>query len=229
MNEIINPQKLFDKLLSDSKILSSSGIITFSLSNVHVIINTTDTVGIILQSWVKQWLINNNIYFSEPENTQKFPDFFLNNSDKKNNILEIKAFNYDRTPAFDIANFESYCSSIAEKAYYLNADYLIFGYDMNSKGRITIKKIWLKKIWEIAGTSERFPLKTQVKRGMIYNIRPSTNFKVGKPSSFKNKEEFIKAIYGTLIKYKNNEIASNWLEKITKSYQVYFSQKLDIK
>ena len=227
MKETLDALQLYKRLM-DSGILASTGTITFNLADVSVIINTTDTVGVTLQSWLKQWLTVNNIYFSEPTNTQEFPDFYLSNTDKNNNLLEVKAFNFNAQPAFDIANFESYCSSIREKAYRLDADYLIFGYSMNPKGIISIKKMWLKKIWEIAGSSQRYPLKTQVKRDMIYNIRPCTNFKVGTPPPFKNKEEFINAIYGTLLIYKGDTFASGWLKKVYQNYEAHTTKKLDI-
>lgn len=40
---------------------------------------------------------------------------------------------------------------------------------MNADGDITVKKVWMHKIWQIAGTSQRFPLKTQVKRDYHYS------------------------------------------------------------
>lgn len=61
---------------------------------------------------------------------------------------------------------------------------------MKGNGNIYVKKIWLHKIWEISGISERYPLKTQIKRDMIYNIRPNTNFKSGTPGPFSCKEDF---------------------------------------
>jgi len=139
MANIISAQELFNNLINlhlDSKV----GQITFNLAGVSVKINTTDTVGITLQAWLKQYLIDNNYYFSEPANTQEFPDFFLENNEPHKHMLEVKAFNYNATPAFDIANFESYCSSVKEKPYRLDADYLIFGYVMSDNGDITIKK-----------------------------------------------------------------------------------------
>ncbi len=178
MNNIITAQQLFLKLIN-LHLECKHGSICFKLADVSVTINTTDTVGITLQAWLKQYFIANNIFFLEPANTQEFPDFFLDHHEPHKHMLEVKAFNYNATPAFDIANFESYCSSVKENPYRLDADYLIFGYTMNDFGNITVKKIWLHKIWQIAGTSQRFALKTQVKRGMIYNIRPNNDFKVG--------------------------------------------------
>lgn len=212
--------------LKELELEKLTGRITFSLANVTVDIDTTDTVGITLQSWLKQYMIDNEIYFAEPRNTQEFPDFFLDNQSPYQHMLEVKAFNYDCTPAFDIANFESYCSSVKENPFRLDADYLIFGYLMDASGNISVKKIWLLKIWEIAGASDRYPLKTQVKRDMIYNIRPNTSFKAGKSGPFHNKVDFLKAIYGTLLKYKGKYFADDWKETLSKNYSNYYGESL---
>lgn len=202
------------------------GVISFNLAGVSVKIDTTDTVGITLQAWLKQYLTDNNIYFSEPANTQEFPDFFLDNNEANKHMLEVKAFNYNATPAFDIANFESYCSSVKEKPYRLDADYLIFGYTMNDLGDITVKKVWLHKIWQIAGTSQRFPLKTQVKRDMIYNIRPNTDFKAGNKGPFRSKDDFLLAIYKTLEIYKGKSFADDWKRTLSINYKNYYGYNL---
>ena len=99
---------------------------------------------------------------------------------------------------------------------------------MNDSGDITIQKVWLKKIWQIAGKSSNYPLKTQVKRGMIYNIRPEGNFKNGTQSTFRNDADFVRAIYGTLRLYKNQQFADNWLRVLQQNYQSYFKRALII-
>lgn len=225
MKELLTAQQLFSKLI-DLHLQCKNGSIYFNLAGVSVKINTTDTVGITLQAWLKQYMTDNNIYFSEPANTQEFPDFFLDKNDSYKHMLEVKAFNYNATPAFDIANFESYCSSVKEKPYRLDADYLIFGYTMNDSGDITVKKVWLHKIWQIAGTSQRFALKTQVKRDMIYNIRPNNDFKAGKKGPFRSKDEFLFAIYKTLVSYKGKAFADDWKQTLSINYQKYYGYKL---
>lgn len=225
MNRIITAQQLFLEL-KQLQLEKKVGIITFSLAGVSVKINITDIVGRTLQAWLKQYLLNNNIYFTEPANTQEFPDFYLDSIDSHKHMLEIKAFNYNATPAFDIANFESYCSSVKEKSYRLDADYLIFGYIMNDSGEISVKKVWLHKIWQIAGKSQRFPLKTQVKRDMIYNIRPNNKFKSGKEGPFNSKEEFLLAIYETLQLYKGKIYADNWKDVLSINYKDYYNSEL---
>ncbi|RIY32033.1 hypothetical protein, partial [Psittacicella gerlachiana] len=70
----------------------------------------------------------------------------------------------------------------------------------------------------------RFPLKTQVKRGMIYNIRPSTNFKYRETPTFSDKYSFIKAIYETLLLYKGEVFANEWMEEFKLNYKIYYSK-----
>ena len=216
------------ELYNDLQILSQrkdAGEIIFTLYGVRVKIKTTDIVGNSIQSWLGQLMRDNGIYYSE-KGTQEFPDFILDNDDQRKGLLEVKAFNYDRTPAFDIANFDSYCDSVKDKPYRLDADYMIFGYLMDEDGDISIKKIWLKKIWEIAGKSSNYPLKTQVKRGVIYNIRPECNFKSGNPSTFRSKDDFLKAMYGTIEKYRGNDFAQSWKDSLRESYRNYFGYEL---
>ena len=221
----LTAKELF-KRLNDENLEQYEGAIIFNLAGVSVKIDTTDTVGITLQAWLKQYLLNKKIYFSEPHNTQEFPDFYLDDTEPTKHMLEVKAFNYERTPAFDIANFESYCDSIKNNVYRLDADYLVFGYSMSESGNITIKKIWLHKIWEIAGTSNEYALRTQVKRGMIYNIRPNNEFKLDKTGPFATSDKFLKAIYKTLVKYKGRKFANEWKETLANNYFAYFKKKL---
>lgn len=213
-------------LLKSKDLSNQIGKIVFTLANVTVVIKSTDTIGMTLQSWLEQFLLDNNIYFATPENTQQFPDFILDDTRPNDNLLELKAFMYKRSPAFDIANFESYCDSVKEKVYRLDANYLIFGYDIDQEGNIKIVDMWLKKIWEICGDSSKYPLKTQVKRGMIYNIRPESNFKYGKDSTFKNKDEFLCAVYHTLRLYKGDDFANDWLSVLKKNYKNYYGYDL---
>ena len=148
-NEIFN--------LLNSSIIDKVGRIIFSLGDISVTIDTTDTVGNSLQRWLKEWLIKNDIYEHEPQNTQEFPDFFLSQENEKDHMLEVKAFNYKKVPAFDIANYESYIASVAEKPYRLSADYIVFGYTMDSDGIIQIKKLWLKKFGKLQGKVKNIP------------------------------------------------------------------------
>lgn len=220
----ITASELYDELNS-LNLNRATGQIIFSLSGITVKIKTTDIVGCSIQSWLGKYFEDNDIYFDDA-GTQEFPDFLLDDVNHQRGLLEVKAFNYDASPAFDIANFDSYCDSIKEKPYRLDADYLVFGYLMNEDGDILIERIWLKKIWQIAGKSNAYPLKTQVKRGVIYNIRPEGNFKFEKPSTFINKDDFLKALYGTLEMYKGREFAESWKKVLGENYKNYFGSVL---
>lgn len=226
----VNAKELYN-LLIEKKVIGATGKIIFEMADIPVQISTTDTVGQSIQSWLKQWMIHHEIYFTEPESTQVFPDFILDDDDMKNNLLEVKAFNYDASPAFDIANFESYCTSLSTKAYRLDADYLIFGYSMNN-GLITIKDIWLKKIWEISSTSSNHALRVQDKRGTIYNIRPCKWYGTTRRntiSPFTCKEEFLLATYKTLKNYKNTSInCDTWIQSVIDNYKLHTSIDLSV-
>ncbi|QCZ36994.1 NgoBV family restriction endonuclease [Mycoplasma nasistruthionis] len=165
----------------------------------------------------------NDIFYKEPLNTQAFPDFYLENS-FETSLLEVKTFNSEFLPAFDIANFDSYCSSLKTKPYILYADYLIFGYKMDHSGKIQITNIWLKKIWKIAGKSTTYPLKLQVKRNIVYNIRPIAWYKDKQKNSFISEIEFINALYSTICKYKNSLIANEWKTEFLFNYHNHFNK-----
>lgn len=220
----ITAEELYNKLL-DLHLENEKGNIYFDMAGINAKIKTTDTVGMTLQSWLKQYLIKNNYFFKQPKNTQEFPDFFLDDQNSYSHMLEIKSFNYEKTPGFDIANYDSYCSKIEKEPYCLYADYLIFGYVMK-EGDIYVKRLWLKKIWQIAGTSERYALKTQVKRDKIYNIRPNSSFKKDEEGPFKNEIEFLRAVYDTIKKDKNKETADDWKKTLCENYKNYFEYPL---
>lgn len=216
--------ELYNKLKED--LLGKEGSIKISFCGLDVQIQSTDTVGNSLQSWLEGYLKANNIYYRTPDNTQEFPDFYLGDNNTSN-LLEVKAFNIDNGPGFDIANFESYCTSLKSKSYRLNADYLIIAYKM-SGSKIKIENIWLKKIWEISSTSSSHKLKVQDKRGMIYNIRPCTWYSMKtKFKPFNNKKEFVSAIYQTLLNYEHTSIdADIWYDEVKENYEIYHSECL---
>ncbi len=159
-----------------------------------------------------------NYYFRVKENTQEFPDFLLSESDTTD-FLELKTFNANASPAFDIANFDSYSTSLLSIPERIETDYLIFSYKMiNSE--LSIDNVWLKKVWEMSSPSGKDPIKLQVKRGQIYNIRPCTWYsKRLKFQPFDNKNDFLKAISETHKEYPQCEqYKENWIEIVTEKY-----------
>lgn len=116
-----------------------------------------------------------------------------------------------------------------DHSYRLDSDYLILGYTMTDC-EITIKNIWLKKIWELSGGSSTFPVKVQEKKNVIYNLRPinwyseRTKFK-----SFINKEEFLNALNETRYKYsKTHFYNSHWLSHVISNYKTHTGITLTI-
>ncbi len=217
----LTAEEIYKKLTTEENIIGKIGHIEFTLNDVSVRINSKDTVGNLLQEWLKQWFKTNNIVHCENENRQKFPDFYLNLEDRKKDLLEVKTFDFDKSPNFDIANFDAYCNSLLTDAYRLDSKYLIFGYSMCEEGNITISNVWLKNIWEIAGNSGTYPLRVQEKKQIIYNIRPVIWYSdraTFKP--FNSKEEFLQALNETRYQYANTRASNNhWLQNVLKNYK----------
>ncbi len=135
------------------------------MANISTTLKAKDTVGFVLQEWLKDFMLQVGYQFEEPKNSQSFPDFLLFNQELQIwEFLEIKAFQYEKNPAFDIANFESYCDRLLENPQILNTFYLIFAYKMQENGDILIKEIYLHKIYEIAGRSSYYPCKSASKK-----------------------------------------------------------------
>ena len=190
-------EEIYNKLVNDDKILTKRGRITFNLGDIDIIVKQRDVVGNIMQEWVEGWLKKNGIDYALNDNTQMPPDFYLNPDNKKEGLMEIKAFNYRRGPGFDIADFRMYEQEIALKPWMLDVTYLIFGYDMSEDGTVTIKKIWKNKVWEMSrpmtsGTKKTiWPINLQIKKGTVHKIRPAKWYgKSTKFSIFDCKEDF---------------------------------------
>lgn len=214
-------------LLIKQKITKSQGSIQFNFLNVAVDIKEKSAIGDLFQEWFAKWMETNNIEYRTPSNTQKFPDFLLDSTSNIKNLLEIKTFDDSRSANFDVANFEAYCRSIKTQAYRLDADYIIFAY-LLVDGQFRIEKLWVKKIWEITGNSDRYPVKCQIKQDSIYNIRPiSWNSKRAKFKPFNSRFNFVKALHKTLIQYpKTKTLSNNWLNTVEQNYLSHTGQRL---
>ena len=208
-----------NELLNNFKIKSKIGSVQIKLGNITAKYNGKDAVGDLLQEWIGEWMKSKNYYFKTKTNTQEFPDFLLSESDSKD-FLEVKTFNADTSPAFDIANFDSYCTSLLKLPERIEADYLILSYKMiNSELRIN--DIWLKKVWEISSPSGTNAIKIQTKRGQIYNLRPCTWYSSRLSyQPFTNKNDFLKALADTQTNYPQcAPYRENWLTNVKTKYQ----------
>lgn len=188
-------EKIYNKLQDDLDQLCGGTI--FSIGDTSFSVVGRDGLGGLIEEWFGVWADKNGFNIHNPKllgQSQEFPDYYVGSD---NGFLEIKAFDYDKSANFDLANFQSYCESVANNPSRLDSDYLIFGYTLNA-GELRIKKVWLKKIWQITCPSDRWPLRTQTKRNVIYNIRPASWDSSGsRYKPFCVKEEFIDALYET--------------------------------
>ena len=227
----VNALKVFEKLLDEDKLLEIEGQIKFFLGDVDIIVKQKDVVGNIIQEWLQGWMDKRGIKYALNDNTQMPPDFFLNPDDKTSDLLEVKAFNRSTSPGFDIADFRMYEEEIIEKPYMLNVDYLIFGYDMSDNGIVTIKDLWLKKVWEITRRMDGWSINLQVKQGVVHKIRPGVWYsdRPGNIPMFKSMEDFIAAIEEAVYQNpKTHESAATWKKNFIDSYRKFYGVKLDI-
>ena len=228
----LSAQEIYDRLLNVDQILELEGQIKFFLGDVNIIVRQKDVVGNIMQEWLQGWLDARGIEYAPSENTQMPPDFFLNPDDRTKGLLEVKAFNRNGSPGFDIADFRMYASEIQEKPYMLDVDYLIFGYDMSDDGVVTIKDVWLKKVWQITRRMENYPINLQVKEGVIHKIRPGVWYseRVTDYAIFDCLEDFISAIEETTFKEPKlrSSVASTWLAVFQRNYKAWYGEELNV-
>lgn len=226
----LTAEQLYNKLVNEYNLIGEVGNIKFTIKDLSILIKTKDTVGNLLQEWLKSWFVEQDIDFEENTNSQTFPDFLLDKDDHTKGLLEVKAFDYKRGPGFDLANFDSYCNSLLDSSYRIDSNYLILAYQMDD-GVICIKDVWLKKIWELACPSGPYPLKVQEKKDIIYNIRPSvwySNRARFKP--FNSKEDFLSALNNTRYQYPQTRATNgHWLQNVLKNYERHTGILLDVK
>lgn len=226
----LTAKQLFDKLVNEYKIIGETGVINFTLKDLTILVETKDTVGNLLQEWLKAWMTRENIEFEENTNSQTFPDFLLDKQNHKKGLLEVKSFDWDRGPGFDLANFDSYCNSLLENAYRIDSDYLILAYQIQGC-ILLIKNIWLKKIWELSCPSGTYPIKVQEKKQVIYNLRPSTWYSERtKFKPFDSKEGFLTALNETRYQYpQTRHTNGHWLKKVLENYEAHTGVSLVVK
>ncbi|TXK93852.1 restriction endonuclease [Methylococcaceae bacterium CS1] len=186
----------------------------FKIGSISIDVEGKDGLGGLIEEWLGKWAENQKFIINNPKkngSSQEFPDYYVGTD---NHLLEVKTFDSTAGANFDLANFESYCESISNTPSRVDSDYLIFAYKLDGT-ELSIKNVWLKKIWEITCPSERWPLKTQTKRDVIYNIRPASWFS-NKPrfKTFTTKEEFINALFETEKQYRGYSHKNTYLSNL---------------
>ena len=226
----LTAQQVYDKLVYEDRIFELQGQIRFYLGDVDIIVKQKDVVGNIVQEWLQGWLEKRGIEFDLNDNTQMPPDFFLDKDDHTKGLMEVKAFNREKGPGFDIADFRAYEEEIVDAPYMLNVDYLIFGYEMTEDGIVIIRDLRLKKVWEICCSSADWALKLQVKAGVVHKIRPGTWYSQ-RPQfgCFASKEHFLSAVEEVMYQNpKTHEVAGSWKRNCVRSYRDFYGEELRI-
>lgn len=226
-------QEIYEALINQNSINTAVGQISFNLRGITVIVKTKDIVGGAIENWVNGWLEENNVDYEFNAITQSKPDLYLNPDDQKHNLLEVKAFNRKKGPAFDLADFVGFADELIQKPYLLDLDCLIFGYEMDEKtGDIRIKDVWLKKIWQLAATSGEWPLKVQgtKDKSVVKKVRPGTWYsRRAKFKCFENKLDFLSAYEQTYYDYQATRAkAKDWKNQLEQSYKKHYGEELII-
>ncbi|HFI0027381.1 TPA: NgoBV family restriction endonuclease [Streptococcus suis] len=203
MEKINTIEQLYE--YTREQIEGKHGNITINFANHPIVYSGNDIIGNSLQEWLPAWFKHLQVDIQAGEHTQEFPDFVAHFGGEQYDV-EVKAWNYTNNPGFDIANFHSFIQQTYKSPGKLNAYFIILGYipanDGFSKG-FTVEKVYLKRIWEITNKAQKYPIGLQVKRDSPYAIRPCAFHKKG---CFKNKEEFIEAIYETFKMFPNDNL-----------------------
>lgn len=225
----LTAQEVYDKLINEDQILQLKGQIRFYLGDVDIVVKQRDVVGNIIQEWLQGWLDKRGIEYALNDNSQMPPDFFLNPDDETTGLLEVKAFNRNASPGFDIADFRMYEEEIQKKPYMLHVDYLIFGYDMSDDGIVTIKDLWLKKVWEITRAMNDWPINLQVKKNVVQKIRPGVWYTEKGRIMFESMEDFIAAVDQTV--WQNpatRRDSGTWMARFLRYYEEFYKIKLNV-
>ena len=172
------------------------GHIQFLIKGRRYEITSSDVIGGVVQDWIGQFLSSRNeLKLFKNAETQDFPDYFLDS--RKSCAFEVKCYNVNESPSFDLANFERYLDAVDGKrrALFVDADYLVIGYRQSEAG-ISLEKFMLKKIWQMTGPSDKYPISLQVKRKIPFNIRPKnfTSEKIIRTGLFTSSDEFLAAL-----------------------------------
>lgn len=224
----LTPEEVFEKLQMNYDITHKEGKIQFNLGEVKIIVKQRDVIGNIMQEWLEAWLKKNRIEYMPNPNTQMPPDLFLDKDNLTHNLLEVKAFNYLASPAFDLADPVSFLAEIEKHPYMLHSKYIIFGYKMDeATGIVTVEDMWLKNIWELcAPTAMNYAMSVG---GNAKKMRPTKWYKRSSKAKpiYKSLEHFLSA-YIELLFVQHHNIAQDARDKIVKAYRKHYGITLDI-
>jgi hypothetical protein len=217
-------QIISGQLSLDAK--SGAGYIEVNLASVTCRIRGKDAVGHLVQEWLYSWCCENDFRVERNASTQSFPDYYVLNSEGQKDFLEIKNFNLDASPAFDVADFYAFIESLPNEIEKLYADYLVFGYRLSSEGTLSIPKVWKLKIWELVGRSSENFVTCQIRgkrmekgidvAGRTQKLRPRNIKVLGGSGAFVSASQFLIALQELLNTNRNTREADygTWLMKV---------------
>lgn len=221
----VTAEQIYRALQDEFGIVGATGALTFRINDFSIQVKQNNVIGNLIEEWLAEWLDSkgfDNIY----NHRQESPDFWLNPDDLESAWLEVKCFTGGAN--FDINNFMSYINEIKVKPYKLHSKYLIFKYSMNDSV-VTIENCWLKNVWEISCPSQRYPVKCQVKKNLIYNLRPATWWGSGDYPVFTCLEHFLAALEQTIYSYREtNSMAETWLRTVLRKYSDFYGVDLNV-
>ncbi len=211
--------KVLDQIiakLEKSDLTEKKGKIYLDFDGIKTNITSKDIVGNSLQDWFGEWLKVNNFSWSPGIHSQNWPDFILEDGSH----LELKTFNHDASPAFDLANFDAFIRSLYDgNIERIDTPHLVFSYKVNANGYLQITDFWNKFIWELTGPSPTNIIELQVKQGSPINIRPK-NWRNPKVNLFENRLSFMKALDQVITKYnRQDRFNGSWLKKVSADYK----------
>ena len=92
-----------------------------------------------------------------------------------------------------------------------------------------VTDFWLKKIWQISGSSSTRPIRVQEKQGKIVNLRPVMWFSQAKKVTppFGSRREFLESIRETLAQTHNQTYAEQWFLQVNQNYETHFATSID--
>lgn len=226
---VLTAEQIYDRLINEDKIKSLNGYIKFNLGKYSMVVKNNDSVGSIIEEWVREWLRQNNIYY-RPNPLESKPDVFLFPDSESEGLLEIKSYYSKNGPGYDIADFTGFAKELIHKPYLLNVDVLIFAYSMDIEtGEIRVVDAWLRKVWELSRPHYQWPINVQYKNKTITKIRPANlGASRTKYKCFECLEDYLSAFEETLFAYQpTHAMASEWKFRFQRSYKNYYKQDIE--
>lgn len=212
MQEVESSIQQVWRLLSEHTLVGSLGQTNFTLANLSIVVTNKDIIGNVIQEWFSRWMQEQGLEVHGGPHTQSWPDFVFYD----HMHLEVKAFDGDAGPNFDVANFDAFIRSVLEHPTRLDTDHIIFEYRLVDE-HILIQDIYLKKIWEITGPSDTNILNIQVKQGQPVNIRPK-NFRSARVSVFADRQSFVHTL-GRAVERFRADIHPDWYNRVVVAYE----------